>query len=66
MVVYIYNKKKQKIQIIYIISLTSLTNHSLIHLLKYLSNTYHMLWNCGSGEDSRESLGLQGDQTSQS
>ena len=56
MVVYVYNKKKQKIQIINIISLTSLTNHSLIHLLKYLSNTYHMLWNCGSGEDSRESL----------
>ena len=25
-----------------------------------------MLWNCGIGEDSWESLGLQGDQTSQS
>ena len=25
-----------------------------------------MLWNCGVGEDSRESIGLQGDQTSQS
>ena len=25
-----------------------------------------MLWNCGVGEDSWESLGLQGDQTSQS
>ena len=25
-----------------------------------------MLLNCGVGEDSRESLGLQGDQTSQS
>ena len=24
-----------------------------------------MLLNCGAGEDSRESLGLQGDQTSQ-
>ena len=53
-------------QIINIISLTSLTNHSLILLLKYLSNIYHMLWNCGAGEDSRESLGVQGDQTSQS
>ena len=25
-----------------------------------------MLWNCGVGKDSLESLGLQGDQTSQS
>ena len=25
-----------------------------------------MFWKCGAGEDSRESLGLQGDQTSQS
>ena len=63
---YITKKNKQKIQIINIISLPSLTNHSLIHLLKYLSNIYHMLWNCGAGEDSRESLRLQGDQTSQS
>ena len=59
-------KNKQKMQIINIISLTSLTNHSLTHLLKYLSSIYHMLWNCGAGENSRESLGLQGDQTSQS
>ena len=33
---------------------------------KKLSTEEMMLLNCGVGEDSRESLGLQGDQTSQS
>ena len=33
---------------------------------KKLSTKELMVLNCGVGEDSRESLGLQGDQTSQS
>ena len=33
---------------------------------KRLSTEELMLLNCGDGEDSQESLGLQGDQTSQS
>ena len=34
--------------------------------VKNLSTEELMLLNCGAGEDSWESLGLQGDQTSQS
>ena len=34
--------------------------------IKKLSTEELMLLNCGVGEDSSESLGLQGDQTSQS
>ena len=35
-------------------------------IIRNLSTEELMLLNCGVGEDSRESLGLQGDQTSQS
>ena len=37
-----------------------------VGLWRKLSATELMLWNCGVGEDSRESLGLQGDSTNPS
>ena len=37
-----------------------------VGLLRKLSTEELMLLNCGIGEDSSESLGLQGDPTSQS
>ena len=49
---------------------TDITLPTKVHLIKAfwrkLSDEEFMLWNCGVGEDSWESLGLQGDPTSPS
>ena len=36
----------------------------MIHVISWLSTEESKPLNCGAGEDSQESLGLQGDQTS--
>ena len=40
--------------------------HKELDTIKQLNNNLMMLSNCGAGEDSFQSLGLQGDQISQS